>query len=552
MATTIGTIELIAKIDTAQYKKGASEIDKTNKDIEGSSSNAAKKTGSAFTNASKVATAAIIAAGAAIVGTFVNSASDIQSLRASFESLTGNVTDTNSVMTELYDLGKKTAFDNKDIQSAGRNYLAAGVSVKDLGKVLKDTADIAGATGADLGQLTLPLTQTIARGKLQTQDFYQILNSGAGALRKPLTELAGQKGFGSLADALEAGAISSGDLLKVMDQVTQKGGFAFQGAIKQSETFKGRMSNLKEAITNVGLGILGVDAITGKVDPAGPFAKLSSAVSQATSFLTNNGQTVKQVGTVIAIFLMPAIISLGIQGLLAGARLAAGMLLALGPIGLIIAIVAAAAFLIISNWSTVKVWLSAFWGWLGSTASSAWEAVKNVFSSVGSFFAGVWGSVVNTFTSIGSTIGNAVGNAFKSAINGVLWFLEREVNGIVNIINAALGAIDRITPGSLPRLSRVSLPRLADGGIVPPRPGGVIANIAEAGEAEAVIPLSKLDQMIRGNTRNVANSNGSYNITINLSGTFATSKAEQRKVAQVIVDRFQEIQRSKALGGGMA
>ena len=36
----------------------------------------------------------------------------------------------------------------------------------------------------------------------------------------------------------------------------------------------------------------------------------------------------------------------------------------------------------------------------------------------------------------------------------------------------------------------------ADGGIVMPRPGGLIGRIGEAGKAEAVIPLDRLETMI--------------------------------------------------------
>ena len=36
---------------------------------------------------------------------------------------------------------------------------------------------------------------------------------------------------------------------------------------------------------------------------------------------------------------------------------------------------------------------------------------------------------------------------------------------------------------------------MAEGGIVKPTPGGTLATIGEAGEAEAVIPLSKMGEM---------------------------------------------------------
>ena len=38
----------------------------------------------------------------------------------------------------------------------------------------------------------------------------------------------------------------------------------------------------------------------------------------------------------------------------------------------------------------------------------------------------------------------------------------------------------------------VDVPQLAKGGIVPARPGGTLVNVGEGGEAEAVVPLSKM------------------------------------------------------------
>ncbi|CAM5728114.1 hypothetical protein SFUMM280S_06565 [Streptomyces fumanus] len=46
-------------------------------------------------------------------------------------------------------------------------------------------------------------------------------------------------------------------------------------------------------------------------------------------------------------------------------------------------------------------------------------------------------------------------------------------------------------------VSLPKIPMLATGGVVMPRSGGVPAILAEAGEAEAVLPLSKLDQLLR-------------------------------------------------------
>lgn len=240
-----------------------------------------------------VAWGAAVAVGYKAIGTlvsgfknFVKSASEIQGLRASFQSLTGSVGKTNKVMQTLYDFGKKTAFSNEEIQSAGRSFLAVGQNAEDMRESLKLAGDIAGATGANLTQLVLPLTQAFSRGKLQTQDFYQILNSGAGALRGTIVEAyKASGGVKELSEAMSDGEITTDILWDAMRRATDQGGFAFNGAIKQAETFNGRMSNLQEAITQVGLKILGVDAVTGEVELGGPFDKLSNAIKSATEIL---------------------------------------------------------------------------------------------------------------------------------------------------------------------------------------------------------------------------------------------------------------------------
>lgn len=144
----------------------------------------------AFNSASKTIESTLKRVGAVALGgsfglaAFTKSASELQSLRASFESLTGTVENTNSVMNTLYQYGKETAFDNASIQASAKMFLANGVAVQDLMGWMRTLGDVAGATGADLKGLALPLTQAIGSGKMMTQDWYQMINQGAGGLQK--------------------------------------------------------------------------------------------------------------------------------------------------------------------------------------------------------------------------------------------------------------------------------------------------------------------------------------------------------------------------------
>lgn len=123
----------------------------------------------------------------------------------------------------------------------------------------------------------------------------------------------------------------------------------------------------------------------------------------------------------------------------------------------------------------------AFVGWVGGA-----------LNTVGGFFASVWQGIQNGFR-------GAV-NFIIGLFEGMINFIIGGINSFLNLLNAGLGGIKQLTGIDLKigTIGQVSLPRLADGGVVMPTAGGTIAQIAEAGKPEAVIPLDKLDTMLSG------------------------------------------------------
>jgi hypothetical protein len=194
----------------------------------------------------------------------------------------------------------------------------------------------------------------------------------------------------------------------------------------------------------------------------------------------------------------------------------------------------------------IGTWFKARFDTIANFAQAAMDRVRGIFGGAANWVRDRWNQIVDGFRGFGERIGNAMGNAIKGALNMIFKGVETSINFAVDKINQAIHIIDNITPGSLPRIGRISLPRLAEGGIVT---SPTIAMIGEGGESEAVIPLSKLDRMLE-NERSTNNDNSS--ITINLQGVFATSPAEQRRVAEQIAQRLKEIQASRGLAGGIA
>ena len=130
-------------------------------------------------------------------------------------------------------------------------------------------------------------------------------------------------------------------------------------------------------------------------------------------------------------------------------------------------------------------------------------------------------SFMNGFRSVGNFIGDVAGD-IVGAIKGFL-------NKAIDRINVGITLVDDVLPGSLPRI-----PRLARGGIVPATPGGMDVNVAEAGEAEVIAPLSRLEKMLGGAGGTVINF-GAGSIPIVFEGV-VPSQQEARQVGQSVVD----------------
>lgn len=136
-------------------------------------------------------------------------------------------------------------------------------------------------------------------------------------------------------------------------------------------------------------------------------------------------------------------------------------------------------------WENIKSIFSVVGTWFKQKFSDAWQKIKSVFSSVGSFFGGIWDTIKSKFVNIGQRVGEAIGGAFKTAINSVLSTAENVLNTPINAINNLLDIINDVPGISIGRLPTFNLPRLARGGII----DGATPLIAGEAGREAIIPL---------------------------------------------------------------
>ena len=117
--------------------------------------------------------------------------------------------------------------------------------------------------------------------------------------------------------------------------------------------------------------------------------------------------------------------------------------------------------------------------------SGLWESIKETFRSIGEFFGGIWDDIKKTFTTIGTKVGDAIGGAFKTAINAVLETVENAINTVPDAINGAIDLLNELPGVDIGSMDYISLPRLAKGGIVD---RSTLAMVGESGR-EAILPL---------------------------------------------------------------
>lgn len=198
----------------------------------------------------------------------------------------------------------------------------------------------------------------------------------------------------------------------------------------------------------------------------------------------------------------------------------------------IVALIAAIALIII-KWdevkaSTLKVWsiivagLAAawdwitrkageFWGWLSGIFSDGWNwIVRNVWDPVRRFFTQTipgwvdkglgwiedkWNGAISFFAGIPGRLAsgargmwNFITDGLKSALNGAIGIVN---SGIFFINDKLISNVNRLPGVNIPWIPYI--PYLAEGGVTT---GPTLAMIGEGSEQEAVLPLSKLEQLI--------------------------------------------------------
>ena len=154
----------------------------------------------------------------------------------------------------------------------------------------------------------------------------------------------------------------------------------------------------------------------------------------------------------------------------------------------------AATYLVYKNWDKIKVKADELWQKILEFGAGLRECWNGIIEDVNINLVQPWNNFWDAIGGKVSAVWQGIKNAVKSGINSV-----------INFINSGIGKLNNFhvnVPKGVPGIGGKSfglkiptIPTLATGGIAT---GPTLAEIGEGGEPEAVVPLTKLSNMLNG------------------------------------------------------
>lgn len=187
----------------------------------------------------------------------------------------------------------------------------------------------------------------------------------------------------------------------------------------------------------------------------------------------------------------------------------------------------AATYLVYKNWDKIKVKADELWQKILEFGAGLRECWNGIIEDVNINLVQPWN---NFWDAIGGKV-SAVWQGIKSAV-------KSGINSVINFINSGIGQLNKfqvnvpkgvpIVGGKHVGLNIPKIPTLATGGIAT---GPTLAEIGEGGEPEAVVPLTKLSNMLNGGVG--GGITYSPNIVIN-------GNADKSEISEAMRDSYEE------------
>lgn len=227
-------------------EKSAGNFQKTIGDMGKKLSSAGKSLQSA---GKKITMATTAFAGTAAIGVKYNAT--METYATSFEVMTGSAEKAAEVVDELKDIAASTPFEMPELAETTQLLMNYGFTADDALDKMQMLGDISQGSAEKMNRIAAAYGQMSSTGKVSLEDVEQMIEAGFNPLQE-ISESTGES-MESLYDRISAGTISVDEITASMQRSTSEGGRYFQSMEKQSLTFSGQMSTLKDNVQ----GLLG-------------------------------------------------------------------------------------------------------------------------------------------------------------------------------------------------------------------------------------------------------------------------------------------------------
>lgn len=388
-------------------------------------------------------TAAADAFAVSVLKSGVQYNAEIETYMTRLTTLTGSVEKANAVLEQIKKDALATPFEVSSLTQAESLLLATGMSAQDARKdilALGDAISASGGGNAELSRMAVNMQQIKNVGKATALDIKQFAYAGIDI-------------FGLLADSMgitrsEAAQLDvTYDMLSAALQKASSEGGKYYGAMeKQSQTYSGAMSNLKESFS----------VFKGELSK-GVFNALKKIIVPLTKMFDWLGKNKDAVITIVAPILtfINVLAGLMIIKKIHTAFQAFSAFLAANPFMVIIATITAVIVLLVSLWNhcetfrnVVKaildgiiVGVKAVWDFIVTAGKAIWSFIEPVVDLIANIFLLVIAVVTNAIDMIMNVIRPIISFIWDTVLSPIVSFFSNAFSTVWGIIS---GVVDKI------------------------------------------------------------------------------------------------------------
>lgn len=172
--------------------------------------------------------------------------SQFQEADVAIQTMLGNKEKADALLMQVREYAKISPLEFGDITAATKMMIGFNIEAEKVPRFIQAIGDISMGNKQNFNSLTLAFSQMSATGKLMGQDLLQMINAGF----NPLTEMAKQTGksVAELKEEMSKGALSAEMIQDAFIKATSEGGKFYQMSEKGSQTIKGQLSMMQDAI----------------------------------------------------------------------------------------------------------------------------------------------------------------------------------------------------------------------------------------------------------------------------------------------------------------